>query len=53
MGYIPESLKNGNLDAVKECLQPLKENAVIRQLLTRFSEQNAHKLTYLDQPNDS
>ena len=53
MGYIPESLRNGNLNAVKECLQPLKENAVIRQLLTRFSEQNAHKLTYLDQPNDS
>lgn len=47
MGYIPEELKNGTPDAVKECLQPIKENAVIRQLLTRFTEQNAHKITFI------
>lgn len=48
MGYIPESLKNRRPDAVRECLEPIKENAVIRQLLTRYSEQFTHKITYIN-----
>ncbi len=48
MGYVPENLREGRLDTVKECLEPIKENAVIRQLLTRYSEQFAHKVTYIN-----
>lgn len=45
MGYIPEALKDQK-ELVREYLQPLKENAVIRQLLARYTEQYAHKITF-------
>lgn len=45
MGYIPAQLKDQK-HLVKECLQPLKENAVIRQLLTRYTEQYVDKITF-------
>ena len=47
MGYIAE-INSQNVEAVKACLEPLKENAVIRQLLSRHVEQFSHKVYYLD-----
>jgi DNA polymerase-3 subunit epsilon len=49
MGYIPEEIKE-EMAVIKEKLQPVKENAVIRQLLSRYTEQFAHKVSYFDRP---
>jgi DNA polymerase-3 subunit epsilon len=46
MGYIHPAMKE-QIDTIKECLQPLKENAVIRQLLNRYVQQYTHKIVYL------
>jgi DNA polymerase-3 subunit epsilon len=46
MGYIPEEIKEQELEKVKEHLQPIKENSVIRQLLTRYAEQFTQKVTF-------
>ena len=46
MGYIPPEMKDEKLETIKECMQPLKENAVIRQLLSRYAEQFSHKIIY-------
>ena len=46
MGYISE-LNSENMDAVRECLQPMKENAIIRQLLNRYVEQYSDKVVFL------
>jgi DNA polymerase-3 subunit epsilon len=46
MGYIPEDMKE-EIEKVKQCLQPVKENAVIRQLLTRYTEQHTNKVSFL------
>jgi len=46
MGYIHPAMKEARMEAIKEYLQPLKENAVIRQLLNRYVEQSSHKITY-------
>ena len=46
MGYIPEDMKGQKMELVKERLQPIKENAVIRQLLTRYTEQNTEKVIF-------
>jgi DNA polymerase-3 subunit epsilon len=46
MGYISPDLKNEKMEKIKECLEPLKENAVIRQLLNRYVEQFSHKVVY-------
>ena len=48
MGYVPAGIDAGNMEAIKECLQPMKENAVIRQLLNRYLEQFSHKVVYLN-----
>lgn len=48
MGYIPEEKKEEKLEQIKECIEPIKENAVIRQLLLRYSEENSHKITYYE-----
>ena len=45
MGYIPEALKN-EPHHVKNCLQPIKDNAVIRLMLNKYMEQNTEKLTF-------
>ena len=45
MGYISEKMRE-EVATIKENLQPVKENAVIRQLLTRYTEQFAHKVSY-------
>ena len=41
-------INSKNVEAVKACLEPLKENAVIRQLLNRHVEQFSHKVFYLN-----
>jgi DNA polymerase-3 subunit epsilon len=46
MGYISPEMKDEKIDKIKACLQPLKENAVIRQLLSRYVEQFEHKIVY-------
>ena len=46
MGYIHPAMKEARMEAIKEYLQPLKENAVIRQLLNRYVEQSSHKIVY-------
>ena len=46
MGYIHPTMKEARMEAIKEYLQPLKENAVIRQLLNRYVEQSSHKIVY-------
>jgi DNA polymerase-3 subunit epsilon len=48
IGYLPE-INSQNIEAVKACLHPLKENAVIRQLLNRHLEQFSHKVFFLNQ----
>jgi DNA polymerase III subunit epsilon len=45
MGYIPLDLKDAQHEQIKPCLEQIKENAVIRQLLARYSEQFAHMIT--------
>jgi DNA polymerase-3 subunit epsilon len=47
MGYISQELKEERPETIKQCLQPLKENAVIRQLLNKYIEQFAHKVVFL------
>ena len=47
MGYIPAGMSSENMEAIKQCLQPMKENAVIRQLLNRYLEQHAHKVVFI------
>jgi DNA polymerase III subunit epsilon len=47
MGYISSELKEEKPETIKQCLQPLKENAVIRQLLNKYVEQFAHKVVFL------
>jgi DNA polymerase-3 subunit epsilon len=47
IGFVPVHLKNGDFSAVRQCLEPLKENSVIRHLLSRYAEQNEDKLSYL------
>lgn len=49
MGYIGEEMKE-EVALIREKLQPVKENAVIRQLLNRYTEQFAHKVLYFDKP---
>jgi DNA polymerase-3 subunit epsilon len=46
MGYIHPAMKDGKIETIKECLQLLKENAVIRQLLNRYVEQFSDKIVY-------
>jgi DNA polymerase-3 subunit epsilon len=48
MGYIPADLNSENIETIKKCLQPMKENAVIRQLLNRYLEQYSHKVVFLN-----
>ncbi|MEI6947237.1 exonuclease domain-containing protein [Paraflavisolibacter sp. H34] len=45
MGYIPMEMKDERHELLKPCLEPIKENAVIRQLLARYSEQYAHMIS--------
>jgi DNA polymerase III subunit epsilon len=47
MGYISSELREEKPETIKQCLQPLKENAVIRQLLNKYVEQFADKVVYL------
>ncbi|MCU7548231.1 exonuclease domain-containing protein [Chitinophagaceae bacterium LB-8] len=47
MGYIDHTMKDHSIELLKEQLQPLKDNASIRQILHRYAEQNAHKITFV------
>jgi DNA polymerase-3 subunit epsilon len=47
MGYISSELREEKPETIRQCLQPLKENAVIRQLLNKYVEQFADKVVYL------
>jgi DNA polymerase III subunit epsilon len=47
MGYIDQEMKDHGVKKLKEFLQPLKDNASIRLILHRYTEQNAHKVTFI------
>lgn len=47
MGYIAQGMEAENKETIKQQLQPLKENAVIRQLLSRYIEQFSQKVIFL------
>ncbi len=46
MGYISKETETKQAAAIKEFLQPMKDNAAIRQLIKRFTERNAQKVIF-------
>lgn len=46
MGYISKEVTITEVSAVKEYLQPMKDNAVIRQLIRRFTERNKKNVIF-------
>ncbi len=46
MGYISKETETKELETIKGYLQPMKDNAVIRQLIKRFTEKNGDKVIF-------
>lgn len=49
MGYIPDDMSNHQVQVLKEQLQPIKDNAAIRQILQSYTEKNSGKIVYLSE----
>lgn len=48
MGYIPRSVQVTTIDAVREYIEPLKENSFIRNLVHGYAAKNPAKVILLD-----
>lgn len=46
MGYISKEVEDKGAETLKSFLQPMKDNAAIRQLIKRFTEKNSDKVIY-------
>ena len=46
MGYISKDLSTLDVNGIKESIEPMKDNAAIRQMIKKFTERNMGKVVY-------
>ena len=46
MGYISKDMATQDVNGIKESLEPMKDNAAIRQMIRKFTERNMEKVIY-------